>query len=638
MDILHRQPMSDGLRKIRSCLIPIVAFSLSRFAYAALPAPEPINAQETAKDHPAFTIATGQITDAIGAGQKDVKVVAYLKNADGSAGREIAQTQSDAMGDFVLGAAENPGAVEIVVRFSKDQFAELTKIIQLEEGKAAPYIGEALDGNLKLTGTVLSAADKKPVSAAKVEFENTFTHRDVETDAAGRFEIGSLSPVQGELEVNSPGFGREVKTVRVPASSELVIELKPQRTVHFLVTDRAGGPLAGAVLECGDSARHDFRTLITGDDGRIVLKGLHFDASQLSVRLSRNGYVAALDIGESLSLPADKVESEHTLVMERAASITGHVRNAKDHSPLYGARVFAGDSYSDVAPKDWTDPEGKYSLSEIRPGACTVTVHLSGHAPEMKVVDAVPGKTANLDFEMGEAGLVRGIVKNESGEPVVGIEVVAADWRRKQTLGLRAMTDHQGRFTIENAPSDQFALSIFGAPTPVTRLVKAGDSTDAEFVFDTTKLKRNRLSPGEPAPKLTVTTLEGKTLSLSDLQGKNVLLIFWATWCAPCVAETPHLIATLEKFRGRNDFTMLGISRDYEEDALRDFLKANPKMTWPQAFGDAGGADTAAEAFGVAGIPAIFLIDAEGNVAATDLRDERIMQAVEKALGAQATP
>lgn len=587
-----------------------------------------------------FVVATGQITDAIGSGQKDVRIVAFLKNADSSAGRQIAEASSNAMGDFTLRADADPGTVELIVRCSKDQFAELTRIVQLEAGKPPPFIGEALEGNLKLRGKVVSAADKKPVPAVKVVFENSFTHREVETDSTGHFEIDSLSPVQGQLEVTSTEFGREVKTVRVPVSDELTIELKPQRTVLFLVTDRANAPLAGAVLECVDPVRHDFRTLITGDDGTAALAGLHFDATKIAVRLSREGYVPIAGTGESVSLPHDKTEFRHTFIMDKAATISGVVRNAKDHKPLHGARVFAGDRYTDDAPKDWTGTDGRFTLSQVRSGMVTVTVQLEGHAPELKVVEAAAGEMASLTFELGPASVVRGTVKNEKDEPVAGIEVAATNWRGRRTLGLRAITDQQGQFTLENAPADEFSLSIFGSTAMPTRAVRPGAGSEVAFVLENNQASPGRTGvlTGQPVPDIAITTLEGKMIRLRELGGKTVLLIFWATWCAPCVAEVPLLVELHEKFRGRNDFIMLGISRDFEEDALRDFIKDHPKMTWPQAFGEAGGSDAAAEAFGVSGIPAISLIGPDGKILATDLRDERITQEVEKSLGAKPAP
>ena len=645
---MHRERRSSnryaGLQTRLAMMLALLA-QPTLTAQGALPVPDPVVVVDKLEHTPkvpdntdaTFVVATGQITDAIGAGQKDVQVTAFLKNADGSAGKQIAQTTTDEMGDFSLAAQESPGNVEIIVKFSKEQFTELAEIIQLDPDKPPPFFGEALEGDLSLIGRVMSAADQKPI-AAKVVFENMFTRRDVETDADGRFEIRSLSPVKGELEITSPGFGRERKAIRVPVSGDLIIELKPERTVHLTVTDRAGKSISGALLECIDSARHDFRSLITGDDGTAELNGLHFDANKIVIRLSREGYVATQEIGESLTLPAGAPDSRHQLIMDRAGTVTGYVRDAKTDEPLYGARVFAGDSYSDSAPRDWTDPEGKYTLAGVRPGLTYITVHLAGRAPDLNTVQVEAEGTARLNFQLGEAGIVRGVVKSISGEPVAGVEVAATKWREKDTLGLRAMTDHEGRFVIENAPADEFTLSIFGSPVPMTRTVKAGNSSEAKFVLEQSAPRPAALSPGQAAPELTLKTLGGETINLRDLKGKAVLVVFWATWCAPCVAESPRLIELSEKFRGRNDFVMLGISRDFEEDSLRNFLQANLKMTWPQSFGEAGGANLAAEAFGVTGIPAIFLVDSEGKVAASDLRDEGIMQAVEKALGAPPAP
>ena len=48
---------------------------------------------------------------------------------------------------------------------------------------------------------------------------------------------------------------------------------------------------------------------------------------------------------------------------------------------------------------------------------------------------------------------------------------------------------------------------------------------------------------GQTAPDFTLTDIKGKTHKLSDYRGKNVMLTFWATWCAPCIMEVPHLKA-----------------------------------------------------------------------------------------------
>lgn len=74
---------------------------------------------------------------------------------------------------------------------------------------------------------------------------------------------------------------------------------------------------------------------------------------------------------------------------------------------------------------------------------------------------------------------------------------------------------------------------------------------------------------GVAAPELTVTTLEGRKLSLAELRGKRVVLDFWATWCPPCVKEIPHFI-DLYKETSRAELEIVGISSgEYGAQAVR---------------------------------------------------------------------
>lgn len=119
---------------------------------------------------------------------------------------------------------------------------------------------------------------------------------------------------------------------------------------------------------------------------------------------------------------------------------------------------------------------------------------------------------------------------------------------------------------------------------------------------------------GQTAPELGMEKYlqapEGEK-SLSALKGKVVVLEFWATWCAPCVAEIPHLNQLSEEFRDKQ-VQFISVT-DEGEDIIAPFLKRQEMKSWI-------GLDTdrsAFEAYGVRGIPRTFLIDQEGIIAAS---------------------
>jgi thiol-disulfide isomerase/thioredoxin len=127
---------------------------------------------------------------------------------------------------------------------------------------------------------------------------------------------------------------------------------------------------------------------------------------------------------------------------------------------------------------------------------------------------------------------------------------------------------------------------------------------------------------GKPAPKFTLTTLDGKKVSLADYKGKAVQLNFWATWCAPCKIETPWLIE-LEKQYAPQGFEILGVSFD-------DLDKDDPKLLAKDKEGIAKGVadlkipypvlldgDSIAKAYGDTDVyPTSYFIDKSGTIVA----------------------
>jgi len=133
---------------------------------------------------------------------------------------------------------------------------------------------------------------------------------------------------------------------------------------------------------------------------------------------------------------------------------------------------------------------------------------------------------------------------------------------------------------------------------------------------------------GSSAPPIEAQALDGKTIRLADQRGKLVYVDFWATWCAPCVAEMPNVAKAYEKFNA-DGLVVIGISFDRDADALRRFVEQR-KIPWPQILAEGAERGPLAQAYGVAGIPATFLIGPDGTVLERDLRGERLLQRVEE--------
>jgi thiol-disulfide isomerase/thioredoxin len=103
---------------------------------------------------------------------------------------------------------------------------------------------------------------------------------------------------------------------------------------------------------------------------------------------------------------------------------------------------------------------------------------------------------------------------------------------------------------------------------------------------------------------------------IAKLRGKVVLVDFWASWCAPCVAQMPRIHALYEKYHA-DGFEIVGINMDADRGRFEQMTE-QAKMTWPHYFDGKRWENAIAVDFGVSSIPALWLVDKKGIV-----RDQR---------------
>jgi len=133
---------------------------------------------------------------------------------------------------------------------------------------------------------------------------------------------------------------------------------------------------------------------------------------------------------------------------------------------------------------------------------------------------------------------------------------------------------------------------------------------------------------GTPFSDFSVTDVTGGSLSVAQYKGKVVLLDFWSTGNDVCQIELPNILATYAKYHDQG-FEIIGISQDDDQARLLKYVK-DQNMPWPEYF---DGQKQLAVKYGIHSLPANFLIDAGGNVTATNLWGPNLSLAVAKALG-----
>ncbi len=138
----------------------------------------------------------------------------------------------------------------------------------------------------------------------------------------------------------------------------------------------------------------------------------------------------------------------------------------------------------------------------------------------------------------------------------------------------------------------------------------------------------HNLAVGKIAPEIKEVDVQGQPLTLSGYRGKVVALVFWGTWCGPCMREIPREKALVERMKGR-PFAMLGVNTDADAGAARNVMEAQG-VTWPNWHDGAPDVGPIARLYHVRGYPTVYVIDAEGKIRSKSSHGDQLDQLVEQ--------
>ena len=131
---------------------------------------------------------------------------------------------------------------------------------------------------------------------------------------------------------------------------------------------------------------------------------------------------------------------------------------------------------------------------------------------------------------------------------------------------------------------------------------------------------------GQKFTDFTLPSPEGTPVKLSDIIAKNkyTLIDFWASWCGPCRAEMPNVVAAYKEYN-KKGFGIVGVSLDSDAEAWKKAIK-DMGMTWDHMSDVKGWQCEGAALYGVNSIPATVLVAQDGTIIERNLRGEAIKE------------
>ena len=246
---------------------------------------------------------------------------------------------------------------------------------------------------------------------------------------------------------------------------------------------------------------------------------------------------------------------------------------------------------------------------------------------------AISEKVAKFEKDNGPE-----MQKAQMSNDTVTINKLLKEYKKFQN----EMNDYSKKFIKENPDAylsvlllENFLMRQYLTPEEIKSyfdgLNKEVKETKSGKKIKTTLDAMTAIVIGKPAPNFSGPTPEGKTISLKETLGKVTIIDFWASWCGPCRAENPSVVALYNEFHPQG-LNIIGVSLDKDAKKWKEAI-AKDGLVWPHVSNLKFWEDPIAKQYNVQSIPATFILDEKGNIVAKDLRGDALRAKVKELLG-----